>query len=233
VVREARVLRAWAGIRPTLYEYGPLEDRLSRDHRVYRHGEGFYSIVGGKLASFRAMAEEAVDVVCKALGRGKRCRTHLEPLPGGEREPPPAEELSREHEVPAFAAARIAYRHGAEAAEVLALADDEPELRALACPCEGVTFAELAFALRREFAHGLSDLRRRCRLAMGVCQGARCIGPAAALVASLEEAERLLDERWRGQRPVLSGDGLAQAELMQGIYFGTGALQHEGEAPWR
>src|SRR5207237_8900873 len=69
VVRSARILRAWAGVRPTLWAYGPLEDALSRDHRIYDHGEdrapGFHSIVGGKLASFRAMAEEAVELVAR------------------------------------------------------------------------------------------------------------------------------------------------------------------------
>jgi glycerol-3-phosphate dehydrogenase len=232
-VRQARILRAWAGVRPTLWKYGPLEDRLSRDHRIYHHGDGFYSIVGGKLASFRAMAEEAVDVVSRALGKGGRCQTHERPLPGGAAPPPSADELSRAYDVPLYAAARVAYRHGAEAPQVLALADERPELRALCCPCEGVTFAELQFAREREFAAGLLDLRRRCRLAMGVCQGARCIGPAAALLEDLPQARELLDERWRGQRPVLAGDGLAQAELLQATYFATGALQHEGSAPWR
>ena len=232
-VRQARILRAWAGVRPTLWQYGPLEDRLSRDHKIYDHGGGFYSIVGGKLASFRAMAEEAVDTVSRALSKGGRCETHKTPLPGGEAPAPAAEELSRQHDVPAFAAARIAYRHGAEAPRVLALADERPELRALCCPCEGVTFAELEFARTREFAAGLLDLRRRCRLAMGVCQGARCIGPAAALLEDLSQARELLDERWKGQRPVLAGDGLAQAELLQSTYFGVGALQNEGTAPWR
>ena len=232
-VRQARVLRAWAGVRPTLWQYGPLEDRLSRDHRIYDHGEGFYSIVGGKLASFRAMAEEAVDVVSRFLSKGSRCETHRTPLPGGASEAPPAEELSQRYDVPAFAAARVAYRHGAEAADVLQLAEARPELRAVCCPCEGVTFAELEFSRTREYAPALTDLRRRCRLAMGVCQGARCIGPAAAFVGELQQARELLDERWKGQRPVLSGDGLAQAELMQATYFGTGALQHAEEAPWR
>ena len=68
---------------------------------------------------------------------------------------------------------------------------------------------------------------------MGVCQGARCIGPAAALLEDLGQARELLDERWKGQRPVLAGDGLAQAELTQAVYFGTGALQYEAKAPWR
>jgi hypothetical protein len=69
---------------------------------------------------------------------------------------------------------------------------------------------------------------------MGVCQGARCTGPAAALWAgersaapgeALAQAEALLDERWKGHRPVLASDALAQAELTRGTYFTTGALR--------
>ncbi|MCA1826774.1 MAG: glycerol-3-phosphate dehydrogenase/oxidase [Myxococcales bacterium] len=234
LVRQARILRAWAGVRPTLWRYGPLEDALSRDHEITHHGNGFYSIVGGKLASFRAMAEEAVDAVSLALGKGAACETHRKALPGGANAAPAAEALSNTYGVPVFSAARVAYRHGAEAAEVLALTNERPELAAVCCPCEGVTFAELEFSRTREFATSLLDLRRRCRLAMGICQGSRCIGPATALVESLDEARALLDERWKGQRPVLAGDGLAQAELLQATYFGTGALQHETETPpWR
>jgi glycerol-3-phosphate dehydrogenase len=246
-VRKARILRAWAGVRPTLYKYGPLEDALSRDHAITDHeadgAPGFYSIVGGKLASFRAMAEEAVDLVARKLGNTQPCTTHKVALPGGEATAAAAEALAREHDVPPFAAARLAYRHGAEAERVLALAEEDPDLRALACSCEGVALAELSFALREEFADSLTDLRRRCRLAMGVCQGARCAGTAAALLArerslehaaALREARALLDERWKGNRPVLAGEALAQAELLQGTYGATGALfREQNEAPWR
>src|SRR5258707_6261377 len=52
-----RSLRTWAGVRPTIFKWGPLEDRLSRDHQIHDHQKdgapGFFSIVGGKLASFR------------------------------------------------------------------------------------------------------------------------------------------------------------------------------------
>ena len=247
-VRSARVLRAWAGVRPTLFAYGPLEDALSRDHHIYDHEEdgapGFYSIVGGKLASFRAMAQEAVDLIAHKAGNSQPCRTHEVPLPGGEAAAPSAETLGREHTVPSYAAARISYRHGAEAERILSLAEERPELRAFACSCEGVTFAELLFSLREEFASSLTDLRRRCRLGMGVCQGARCGGPAAALLAgelglshekALAEANAFLDERWKGHRPVLAGDGLAQAELFQCTYYATFALPRDGakDGPWR
>ena len=125
---------------------------------------------------------------------------------------------------------------------MLRLAADEPDLRALACPCEGVTLAELAFSLREEFADSLGDLRRRCRLAMGVCQGTRCAAPSAALVqrerrlpfeSAIAELTSLLDERWKGNRAVLAGEALAQAELVQGTYFTTGALGEAGGRPWR
>jgi glycerol-3-phosphate dehydrogenase len=245
-VKQARILRAWAGVRPTLFAYGPLEDKLSRDHEIHDHGaagaEGLLSIIGGKLASFRAMSEEAVDLVCKKLGKGAECQTHRVPLPGGEREATDAAKLAREHGVASFAAARLAYRHGAEAEAVLALAEHRPELRAQACSCEGITLAELSFSMKHELADGLTDLRRRCRLAMGVCQGARCTAPAAALWAdekgatasrALQEAEKLLDERWKGNRPVIAGDGLAQAELTRGAYLTTGNLASAGGRPWR
>ena len=154
-------------------------------------------------------------------------------LPGGESPPPEAQALADQHGVPAFAAARLSYRHGSQAPQILALAESAPDLRAQACPCEGVLLAELAFSLRSEFAQGLTDLRRRCRLAMGVCQGARCTATAAALwmterqataEAALQEAQALIDERWKGQRAVPAADMLAQAELSFGTWFTTGAL---------
>src|SRR5207302_10817287 len=160
--------------------------------------------------------------VARERGNSTACSTHREALPGGEAPPPSADQLAREHVVPTFAAARISYRHGAEAERVLRLAADEPDLRALACPCEGVTLAELAFSLREEFADSLGDLRRRCRLAMGVCQGTRCAAPSAALVqrerrlpfaSAIAELTSLLDYRWKGNRSVPAGEAPPAAEM--------------------
>lgn len=235
-VREARVLRAWAGVRNTMYAWGPNEDDLSRHHLLVDHaGEGapgFHSLVGGKLASFRAQAEEATDVACAALGVRAACRTHLDPLPGGA-EAPSALDLAGEHGVPPYSAARLVYRFGSEAPRVLALVREEPALGVPVCRCEGTLGAELVHAIRHEQAHHLVDLRRRCRLAMGPCQGAGCIAPAAALLArerrlspdeTRAEMRSLLDERWRGQRAGATGGGLAQAELAMGSFFAAGAL---------
>jgi glycerol-3-phosphate dehydrogenase len=236
-VRRARIQSAWAGIRPTLFEYGPTEEALPREHAVVDHSgdgvPGFYSLLGGKLASYRLQSEEASDLIAHALGNTEPCRTHLLPLPGGESRPDPAE-LGRAHGFPAWVAERCVYRHGAKADAILSQAHDEPWLRGLLCPCEQVTYAEARHCVREELAENLSDLRRRCRLGMGLCQGLRCATPAASLMraelgwtpdATRAELWRFLQSRFEGQAPVLDGESLAQHELLRQSYFQAGALQ--------
>ena len=89
-----RALRVFAGARP-LYDpgHGHGESRaMSRSHTVLDHAdagvENFVSIVGGKLTTYRLMAEHAADAVCRKLGVETACRTAGEPLPearGGRR----------------------------------------------------------------------------------------------------------------------------------------------------
>jgi glycerol-3-phosphate dehydrogenase len=235
-VRQARITNAWAGIRPTLYEYGKPEDALSREHAIVDHAAdgvpGFYSLLGGKLASYRLQSEEMSDLIARALGNSELCRTHLLPLPGGESRPEPAE-LAKAHGFPAWVAERCIYRHGATADAILAQAHDEPWLRGLVCECEQVTYAEARHCIRAELAQNLSDLRRRCRVGMGLCQGLRCAAPAASLMraelgwsaqAARAEIWRFLQSRFEGQAPVLDGDGVAQHELLRGSYCQAGAL---------
>jgi hypothetical protein len=66
---------------------------------------------------------------------------------------------------------------------------------------------------------------------MGSCQGARCIAPAAAILAREKNLDAramqgeilsLLSERWKGNGAVATGDALAQAELTMGTFFTVG-----------
>ena len=84
-IREHRVLHAIQGVRPTLFGFGAYEDELSRDYAIVDHGEsgnaaGLYSMTGGKLASYRLMAEDATNRLCAVLGVRAPCRTAEEPL---------------------------------------------------------------------------------------------------------------------------------------------------------
>jgi glycerol-3-phosphate dehydrogenase len=227
-IRRARIVRAWCGLRTTLQEWGPNEDALSRDHRLL-HGaaeglDGLVSIVGGKLASYRAQSEEAADWILARLGRRPvACRTHEEPLPGGEAVPAPAA-LAAEHGLDGAVAARLVYRHGSRAIEVLRLVRDDPRLGAVICRSEGILAAEVIHSVRHEKVRRLQDLRRRLRLGVGACAGLDCARLAAQLAGReldwtpeqiRAELGDLLDAGWRERRAVLAGSAVVQEELLR------------------
>jgi glycerol-3-phosphate dehydrogenase len=235
-VRRARVTRAWCGLRTTVYEYGKNEDALSREHQLLdgaaAGAAGLLSLVGGKLASYRAQSEEATDRIVALLGRtAGPCRTHEAPLPGGE-EIPDAGALARAHGVAAPAVARLVYRHGARASDVLGLLRDDPRLALVLCREEGILAAEVVHCVRQEGVRRLRDLRSRCRLAVGACGGLDCARVAAQLAGRelgwtpeqvRAELLDLLEVGWRERRPVLDGYALAQEELLRGALAGAAA----------
>jgi glycerol-3-phosphate dehydrogenase len=237
-VRRARITRAWCGLRTTIYAYGPTEDALSREHQLHdgaEHGAaGLLSLVGGKLASYRAQSEEVTDRILSLLGRGPvPCRTHEEPLPGGDEVPDPAA-LAREWPVAAPVAARLVYRHGSRAREILRLVKDDPRLGLVLCRDEGILAAEVVYCARHEGVRRLQDLRRRCRVGLGACAGLDCARISAQLAGRelgwdadriRAELADLLDQGWRERRAILDGVQLAQEELVRGA---TGPL----EVPW-
>lgn len=233
-IRDYRLLRAWAGVRPTIYAEGKYEDELSRRHEVIDHARegarGLVTITGGKLAAYRLMAEETADAVMRLLGRDADCRTHREPLPGGDHVPDAAD-LARKFGIDRFAAARLIFRHGSRAATVLEEGAGSPGGgRRVVCGSEPVLEAEIRYACRHEWVRTLEDLRRRTRFAEGPCQGIECVRAAAQILAeelgwSAEEADgqvlRFLDERFRERAPTLRGRQLAQEELLHGALLGV------------
>jgi glycerol-3-phosphate dehydrogenase len=127
----------------------------------------------------------------------------------------------------------MAYRHGANAVKICQLAAAHPELRAPLCRCEQTCYAEAVYCLREENVRRLTDLRRRCRVGLGPCQGARCAGAAAALFAmernlSVSEAHQellhFLGGRFNAKRAVLDREQMAQEELNRGNYLTVGNL---------
>ena len=179
----ARVLRSYAGCRP-LYDatefHGTISEehhddsrQISRAHHVIDHGPrdgvpGFWSIVGGKLTTFRLMSEELSDRVCASIGVDAACRTAVEPLPG--------------------AAGHESYWVGRRLADVEASGGGDANL---VCECEIVTREALDRAIDAGADSSLDDLRRTTRLGMGPCQGAFCTCRAAAILAERYDAGRL------------------------------------------
>ncbi|MCX2967401.1 MULTISPECIES: glycerol-3-phosphate dehydrogenase/oxidase [Streptomyces] len=157
--RREDVVGAFAGLRPLLDAGAPggRSADLSRRHAVLTSPDGVLTVVGGKLTTYRRMAEDAVDAA--AAGAGLRvgpCRTKRLPLLGAA----PRAELAR-----VAAPARLVARYGTEAPAVLAEADGRPDL--LAPLVTGVTGAELRWAVRHEGALDDDDLlHRRTRVGL-------------------------------------------------------------------
>lgn len=75
------VISAWAGLRPLLGDSGGHPSDISRSHEIYNPTAGWWDVAGGKLTTYRLMAEQAVDQIVKSkrLAAGP-CRTASVPL---------------------------------------------------------------------------------------------------------------------------------------------------------
>ncbi len=253
-IRQARILRAFCGVRPLIDQSGDDEHRLTRRHQVYDHAQrdglaGFITVAGGKMVTYRLMAEETVDAVCAALRPDSGQAPGMEPLPpcltretklpGGD-ETPPARELAAEFGMPLYTVERIISRYGSLTPDILEPTRSQPRLKNHVCICEPVTEAEIRWAVRNTHVRTLDDLRRRARMGVGPCQGMGCTRRAAALVADelgQDEAyarwlvDEFLQERWKGRYPVLTGQQVRQEELTRAVYLGVGDYSRRTAAP--
>jgi glycerol-3-phosphate dehydrogenase len=156
-LRRSDVVGAYAGLRPLIEAEGATAD-LSRKHAVLTSASGVVTVVGGKLTTYRQMAEDAVD----ATGLTDRpCRTRDLPLLGAA--PREALALLEEPE-------RLVRRFGTEARLVIdnAVATTGlPEDELVAPGPGGITLAELVFGVTHEGAYDVDDLLdRRTRVGL-------------------------------------------------------------------
>ncbi|TAL39080.1 MAG: anaerobic glycerol-3-phosphate dehydrogenase subunit A [Spirochaetes bacterium] len=239
-----RVLRAYSGVRPLIDVSGDVDGRtISRgivliDHAARDGVEGLVTIAGGKLMTYRLMAQMAVDLACKKLDVSRKCSTHREPLPGSELTMLPSKHIKYFTGIPQSVVGSTLYRHGERVRQILSLSKHN---YALICECEMVCEGEVEYAIRNLNVKDLVDLRRRTRIGMGPCQGELCSYRAAGLftrlkVATSDESNGMLidflEERWKGMKPILWGDGLREAEFTYWIYqglFGLGDVAMRGE----
>lgn len=84
-ITEEDIVAAWAGMRPLLGAEGKNPSEISRRYEVMEGPGGVLSVAGGKLTSYRSMAERIVERCEKGLGRKPApSTTSTEPLPGGD-----------------------------------------------------------------------------------------------------------------------------------------------------
>lgn len=230
ILTEARTIRSFWGVRP-LYEppdqATPDTTDVTRDFFLLDHASrddrpGFTSIVGGKFATYRLMAERVADHVCDILGVPGSCRTDERPLPG-------SEDLGRlddamdDFGLTSPVRRRSVQRLGDRAPTVL----DTDEPNPVICGCEAVTRAEIRDAIDQA-GPDLNAVRIRTRASMGNCQGGFCchamaneLYPDYSLRTVRDALDELYQERWKGQRHALWGNQLSQAMLTYALHATT------------
>ncbi len=217
-LKQCRYIRAFSGVRPLIAKKkaaGSTDDRkISRGFDLIDHStdsvENFLTVAGGKLSIFRLMAERASDRICERLKIDAPCRTRHEPLPstlnGEWTEPGLSPKIWLEKQRP----------------------DD-----IILCECEMVPKSTVQSVLENTaVTHDsvlLHNIGARSRIGKGACQGTYCGLRITAqlydqgtfqLDQGIADLTHFTNSRWKGQRPVLFGEQLKQAELQEAMYCG-------------
>ena len=220
--RRSRALHAWAGARPLIKDsrVAATDTRhMARGMSVIDHHSrdgvyGMLTIAGGKLTTYRLMAERVVDIMCSEMDEQRPCKTAGEAVP-------PAED------------GRL-YTIGHRLDNVESR-NDGPSHEQIICECEMATRAMLERVMDTLPKSQLDDVRRQMRLGMGPCQGGFCSQRAAGIAHERGDidAERangllrlFLKNRWIGLWPILYGKQVRQAALDNWIHEGTLDVEH-------
>ncbi len=229
-VEDYRILRAFAGTRPLYTPNNASGRSASRNFHIVDHSEeglyGFASIFGGKLTTYRLMAEKMSDLVCRHLHVQQECRTAIEPLVAE------MDESVREKAQKLFPGQDLRLVEDRLGDTFAHMAEEAPATMKndLLCECEMVSTAEVLHVAKDKATHSLTDIRLRTRLGMGTCQGIFCslrtIGTLTEnnipLAKTQSESIRsFLNERWKGLRPAMWGMQLKELELGRAIYAAT------------
>jgi glycerol-3-phosphate dehydrogenase len=170
-LKKTDVCYTYSGVRPLPFTGDKDESGITRRHFIREHSsvKHLFSIVGGKLTTYRSLAEECVDLVFKSLGRtSPRCQTHEVALPG-------AHSLTKfewptSH--PENVRRRLARVYGSRSIDIIKLCQAQPSLAETFNREGNALAAEIVFAFKSEMATTLTDcLMRRTMIGLNADLG--------------------------------------------------------------
>ncbi len=196
-----RIIRAYCGVRPLVAaDNDPSGRNISRGIVLFDHEErdgiaGFITITGGKLMTYRLMAEWATDLVCRKLGVHRPCVTASRRLPGSDTEKREAAGMSDKDESLICECEKVTLRKAEDAIDNLQ--------------------ATNMVDLRRRTRLGMGT----CQGELCACRGAGLLArkkenPSRAK----EDLKVFMNERWKGIYPICWGESLRENEYTQWIY---------------
>lgn len=190
---------AYAGVRPLPHRQKGPESSITRRHIIRKNrkiASGLVSIIGGKLTTYRNLAEQTVNCVGKMLGRKlPDCRTQDTLLPGAYRLDEARDALESLQGLSTIGVERLLSIYGGRCVDIVDLARSEPLLARTIDADKTVLAAEVVFAIREEMARTLADIvHRRLMIGFAADQG-RAMYEVVAAIAAAEfkwsDAERL------------------------------------------
>ena len=183
----SKILYTYSGVRPLPFIREKDEQSITRRHFIRRHRslDNLFSIVGGKLTTYRSLAEEVVDLVVKKLGRDSlNCTTNQAPLPGSDAADfvAFAARLKNHCRLPVATCDHLFRTYGVAAASIMELVSLDPRLAEVIDPETGAIGAEVVHAFKHELAQTLSDcLLRRTMIGLNSTCGLEAVRPAASV----------------------------------------------------
>ena len=196
------VLYTFAGVRPLPYVPEGSTGAITRSHIIQSHApslKNLFTIIGGKLTTYRSLAEDAVNEIDKTFGRpvgGKKSPTRTQRLPGA------AESMAVEHNrlvaqrpewLSEQSARWLVERYGIRARDVIALAETEPRYQEPILEGHPAIIAVVPFSFDHEYARTLADVMvRRTMLSMDADAG---LAMAEALSFVAQEIYGWSDEK--------------------------------------
>ena len=188
-LRPSDLISSYAGYRPLVRATGKSTANLSRTHVIVREQNGMVTIVGGKLTTYRRMAQDTVDVIAGRDGMSVSHPTKqllLDGAVGWKRASVQLEERARALDLSPEVTDHLAWSFGRNALTLLDLIERDPSLRTRLDSELPYLRAEVVFACRHEMAMHLDDvMSRRTRLAIEANgRGSEQAQDVAAIMAS-------------------------------------------------
>lgn len=220
-----RYIRAYSGVRP-LFDIGNAGVTASGDREISRgfvlrdHSsdgvENFATISGGKLTTYRLMAEKTSDLVCRKLGVSGKCTTAEKMLP---------DSRNTSWSIPA----RSAKYHFMESSP-----------KRLLCECEMISENIIDEVVRDLENEGrevtFEEIGLRTRAGKGSCQGCGCSARISAYLHEkgiytgndgTRQMKAMTESRWKGFRAVAGPGSAAQIELQEAVQLGIFGLERQ------
>ena len=221
-VRSDDIYYTMAGLRALAYSKSRRPEDVSRSHKLVDHERedgigGFVSVLGGKITAYRAVAEQATDMVCRKLAVKVPCTTAEVPLPGAPMVSQQSlEQAASERGITPETVSHLASLYGSRFSRVLDLLSSNPKGAQRLCPHGQDILAQVQHAVEQEGALTVEDfLLRRSAVGLGPCQGLDALDLVAGEMGRLlgwnntelqsqveaYRAQAALGQRFRSSKP--------------------------------